>query len=47
VAFGLGGQLLLTARFLVQWISSERIGRSVISLAFWSPFIGRGLVVFT
>jgi len=35
LAFGLVAQLLFTARFLVQWISSERAGRSVIPIAFW------------
>ena len=31
LAFGLVAQLLFTARFLVQWISSERAGRSVVA----------------
>ena len=35
IAFGLGGQLLFMARFLVQWIASERARRSVIPEAFW------------
>ena len=34
-AFGLAAQLIFTARFLVQWIESERAGRSVIPVAFW------------
>jgi lipid-A-disaccharide synthase-like uncharacterized protein len=46
VLFGLGGQLLFTARFLVQWIASERAGRSTIPLAFWYFSIGGGLVLF-
>jgi len=33
--FGGFFQLLFTARFLVQWIASEREGRSVIPLSFW------------
>ena len=32
---GFAGQALFTARFLVQWLSSERRGRSVIPVAFW------------
>ena len=28
-------QLLFTARFVVQWIASERVGRSVVPAAFW------------
>jgi lipid-A-disaccharide synthase-like uncharacterized protein len=35
LAFGLVAQLLFTARFLVQWISSERAGASVVPMAFW------------
>ena len=35
VAVGLGGQLVFSARFLVQWAASERAGRSVIPVAFW------------
>lgn len=35
LAFGLIAQLLFTARFLVQWISSERAGQSVVPTAFW------------
>ncbi|RYH07481.1 lipid-A-disaccharide synthase N-terminal domain-containing protein [Tropicimonas sp. IMCC6043] len=46
VMIGLGGQLLFTARFLVQWIASERVRRSVVPLAFWYLSIGGGLVLF-
>ena len=35
LAFGIVAQLVFTGRFLVQWIASERAGRSVIPLAFW------------
>ena len=35
LAFGLVAQLLFTARFLVQWISSERAGKSVVPISFW------------
>lgn len=45
VAFGLGGQLLFTARFLVQWIASERARRSVVPLAFWYFSIGGGAIL--
>ncbi len=43
-AFGLGAQLVFTARFLVQWIASEREGRSVIPLAFWVLSMAGGLM---
>jgi lipid-A-disaccharide synthase-like uncharacterized protein len=32
-------------RFLVQWIASERAGRSVIPTAFWLFSIGGGLLL--
>src|SRR3954466_9899387 len=44
LAFGLVAQLFFTARFLVQWISSERAGRSVIPIAFWFFSMGGGLM---
>src|ERR1700743_3034917 len=44
LAFGLVAQLAFAARFLVQWISSERAGKSVIPMAFWFFSIGGGLL---
>ncbi len=35
LVFGLLAQLVFTARFLVQWLASERAGRSVVPIAFW------------
>jgi lipid-A-disaccharide synthase-like uncharacterized protein len=32
---GFAGQLLFTMRFIVQWLASEKAGRSVVPLAFW------------
>jgi lipid-A-disaccharide synthase-like uncharacterized protein len=46
VAVGLGGQLLFTARFLVQWIASERAKRSVVPVAFWYFSVGGGVILF-
>ena len=45
VALGFLAQALFTARFLVQWIASERAGHSVIPLAFWLFSIGGGLLL--
>ena len=45
LAFGLVAQLLFTARFLVQWISSERAGQSVVPMAFWFFSIGGGVLL--
>ena len=41
---GLVGQGLFTARFLVQWVASEKAGRSVIPLSFWFLSILGGLM---
>ena len=35
LAFGLAGQAAFFSRFLVQWIASERAGRSVVPKVFW------------
>jgi lipid-A-disaccharide synthase-like uncharacterized protein len=35
VVFGLTFQFAFMARFLVQWIASERQGKSVIPISFW------------
>ena len=45
VALGFVAQLFFTMRFLVQWIASERIGHSVIPVAFWWFSIGGGLLL--
>jgi lipid-A-disaccharide synthase-like uncharacterized protein len=42
--FGLIAQLFFTARFLVQWIASERAGNSVVPIAFWFCSMGGGLM---
>tara|TARA_R110002110_G_scaffold380702_1_gene591545 strand:- start:3017 stop:3325 length:309 start_codon:yes stop_codon:yes gene_type:complete len=47
VVFGLAGQLLFTARFLIQWIASERAGRSTIPIAFWYFSIGGGAILLS
>jgi lipid-A-disaccharide synthase-like uncharacterized protein len=35
VLLGFAGQAVFSLRFLVQWIESERAGRSVVPDAFW------------
>jgi lipid-A-disaccharide synthase-like uncharacterized protein len=32
---GFGGQALFMGRFVIQWLASEREGRSVVPVAFW------------
>jgi lipid-A-disaccharide synthase-like uncharacterized protein len=41
------GQALFTSRFLIQWIASERLGESVIPLAFWWFSILGGLTLLS
>jgi lipid-A-disaccharide synthase-like uncharacterized protein len=45
VLLGAIAQLFFTARFLVQWIASERAGHSVIPTAFWLFSIGGGALL--
>ncbi len=47
VIIGLGGQVLFSLRFLLQWLSSEREGRSVIPVVFWYFSIGGSLVLLS
>lgn len=35
IGVGLLGQAAFSGRFLVQWIASERAGRSVVPVQFW------------
>ena len=44
LAFGLAAQLAFAARFLVQWIASERAGKSVVPMAFWFFSVVGGLM---
>ncbi|HZY14060.1 MAG TPA: lipid-A-disaccharide synthase N-terminal domain-containing protein [Beijerinckiaceae bacterium] len=46
VVVGFVAQALFSARFLVQWIASERAGRSIIPTAFWLFSIGGGVLLF-
>lgn len=45
LAIGFAGQILFTSRFLVQWIASERSGRSTVPLAFWWFSIAGGVTL--
>ena len=44
---GFSGQALFSARFLIQWISSERAKKSVIPEAFWWCSIGGAMVLLS
>lgn len=45
LVIGFTGQALFSGRFLVQWIASERAGKSVMPLAFWYFSIAGGLTL--
>ena len=35
VIVGFVGQAVFSARFMIQWVQSERAGRSIMPVAFW------------
>jgi lipid-A-disaccharide synthase-like uncharacterized protein len=45
VLLGFLAQGLFTMRFLVQWIASERAGKSVIPVGFWYFSVAGGLLL--
>ncbi len=47
IGIGLLGQGLFSARFLVQWLCSEREKQSVIPMAFWYLSISGGLTLLS
>lgn len=46
LAFGFTGQVLFSARFIIQWLASERAGRSVMPVLFWHFSIAGGVTLF-
>lgn len=42
LSIGFLGQALFSARFIVQWLASERARRSIVPKAFWFFSIGGG-----
>jgi lipid-A-disaccharide synthase-like uncharacterized protein len=47
VLLGFIAQGFFTARFVVQWIASERAGKSVVPLSFWLLSISGGALLLT
>jgi lipid-A-disaccharide synthase-like uncharacterized protein len=45
ILVGYVAQMFFAMRFVVQWIASERAGRSVVPMAFWIFSIGGGLML--
>ncbi len=46
VIIGFLGQGLFSMRFIVQWIASEKAGRSVIPFSFWIFSLGGSIFLF-
>lgn len=46
IAIGFAAQAMFSARFLIQWIASEKAGRSVVPIAFWFFSIAGGSILF-
>jgi lipid-A-disaccharide synthase-like uncharacterized protein len=47
LGIGLGGQLMFSARWIIQWIASERMRRSIVPETFWYLSLVGGLLVLT
>jgi len=47
LALGFFAQTLFAARFVVQWVASERAKRSVVPLAFWFLSLAGGGLLLT
>ena len=45
ILIGYVAQAMFAMRFVVQWIASERAGKSVVPTAFWVFSIGGGLML--
>lgn len=47
VLWGFVAQLMFMMRFMIQWVASERVGRSIVPVAFWFFSIGGGVLLLT
>lgn len=47
LVIGFSGQAMFSARFLVQWIMSEKLKKSVIPIHFWYFSIIGGIILFS
>jgi len=45
IIIGFIGQALFTARFLVQWLASEKVKKSIVPNMFWWFSVGGGIVL--
>jgi len=47
LVIGFTGQLMFTMRFVVQWLQSERMRKSIVPTAFWYFSIAGGVVLLS
>lgn len=47
MAVGFVGQALFSMRFIIQWIASEREGKSIIPFSFWIFSLGGSALLLT
>jgi lipid-A-disaccharide synthase-like uncharacterized protein len=47
IIIGLVAQVLFFSRFLVQWITSEKVGESVVPVTFWYLSLSGSLLLLT
>ena len=47
LVIGLLGQAAFASRFLVQWIASERAGKSIVPMAFWYLSLTGSLILLS
>ncbi|SHN14947.1 lipid-A-disaccharide synthase N-terminal domain-containing protein [Roseibium suaedae] len=45
IILGFFAQGMFMMRFVIQWIASERVGRSIVPVAFWFFSIGGGVLL--
>lgn len=46
LVLGLSGQAVFSARFLTQWLASERAGKSVVPISFWWMSLVGSILLF-
>jgi lipid-A-disaccharide synthase-like uncharacterized protein len=47
LVIGFSAQFLFSARFIVQWVASEKAGRSTVPIAFWFLSLGGGALLLS
>jgi len=46
LVLGFVAQIIFGSRFIIQWIASERQGRSIVPLSFWFLSLAGGILLF-